>query len=237
MKLFGATVLTALILALPSVAEAQNASPAALTGTRLELTARGEVKRIPDVAVISTGVVTQAADAASAMRDNSGRMARVLAALKRAGVADKDVTTSAINLTPQYRYNNNQPPVITGYQANNQVTVRFRDVTRSGVILDALVKEGANEINGPTLTIDNPEAALDEARVAAVKQARARAEIYASATGMKVKRIVSISESEGSSPGPVPMMMMKASREAADTAIMPGEQNVGLNVSVVFELQ
>jgi uncharacterized protein len=235
-KLFGAIILSTFILVSPTVAEGQNASTPALSGTRLELTARGEVKRIPDVAVISTGVVTQAADAASAMRDNAGRMARVLAALKRAGVADKDVTTSAVNLSPQYRYNNNQPPVITGYQANNQLTVRFRDVTRSGVILDALVKEGANEINGPTLTIDNPEAALDEARIAAVKQARARAELYASATGMKIKRIVSISESEGSSPSPVPMMM-KASREAADTAIMPGEQNVGLSVSVVFELQ
>ena len=237
MKLFGAAALSALILMLPTMAEAQNAAPAALSGTRLELSARGEVKRVPDVAVISTGVVTQAADAASAMRDNSARMTRVLAALKRAGVADKDVTTSAVNLSPQYRYNNNQPPVITGYQANNQVTVRFRNIARSGAILDALVKEGANEINGPNMMIDNPEAALDEARIAAMKQARARAELYASATGLKIKRIVSISESEGSSPGPLPMMMAKASREVADTPIMPGEQNVAMTVLVVFELQ
>jgi uncharacterized protein len=238
LKLFGAAVCTAFILALPAVADAQNVAQPVLSGTRLEISVRGEVKRVPDVAVISTGVITQSADAATVMRDNAARMARVLAALKRAGVADKDVTTSAVNLSPQYRYNNNQPPVITGYQANNQVTVRFRDITRSGVILDALVKEGANEINGPMLTIDNPEAALDEARVAAIKAARTRGELYASAAGMKIKRIVSISESEGMQGGPVPLMAMKMGREtAADTTVMPGEQNVGMSIMVVFELQ
>jgi uncharacterized protein len=238
LKLFGAAVCAAFLLALPVMAEAQTVQQAALNGTRLEISVRGEVKRVPDVAVISTGVITQSADAATAMRDNAARMGRVLAALKRAGVADKDVTTSAVNLSPQYRYNNNQPPVITGYQANNQVTVRFRDITRSGAILDALVKEGSNEINGPSLTIDNPEAAMDEARIAAIKAGRARGEIYAAAAGMKIKRIVSISENETMSVVPRPMMtMMAKSVEAADTVIMPGEQSLGMTLTMVFELQ
>jgi uncharacterized protein len=237
LKRFGAAVCAAYILALPAVADAQNATQAALSGTRLEISVRGEVKRVPDVAVISTGVITQSADAATVMRDNAARMARVLAALKRAGVADKDVTTSAVNLSPQYRYNNNQPPVITGYQANNQVTVRFRDITRSGAILDALVKEGSNEINGPSLTIDKPEVALDEARIAAITAGRARAEVYASAAGMKIKRIVSISESEGMSVVPRPMMAMMVKSVEADTVIMPGEQSLGMTVTMVFELQ
>jgi uncharacterized protein len=237
LKLFGAAVCAAYILALPVVAEAQNATQPVISGTRLEISVRGEVKRVPDVAVISTGVITQSADAATVMRDNAARMARVLAALKRAGVADKDVTTSAVNLSPQYRYNNNQPPVITGYQANNQVTVRFRDITRSGAILDALVKEGSNEINGPSLTIDKPEAALDEARIAAITAGRARAEVYATAAGMKIKRIVSISENEGMSVVPRPMMQMMAKSAEADTVIMPGEQALGMTVTMVFELQ
>jgi uncharacterized protein len=237
LKRFGAAVCAAYILALPAVADAQNATQAALSGTRLEISVRGEVKRVPDVAVISTGVITQSADAATVMRDNAARMARVLAALKRAGVADKDVTTSAVNLSPQYRYNNNQPPVITGYQANNQVTVRFRDITRSGAILDALVKEGSNEINGPSLTIDKPEVALDEARIAAITAGRARAEVYASAAGMKIKRIISISESEGMSVVPRPMMAMMVKSAEADTVIMPGEQSLGMTVTMVFELQ
>lgn len=236
MKLFGAAVCAAYILAFPVVAEAQNTVQPTLSGTRLEISVRGEVKRVPDIAVISTGVITQSADAATVMRDNAARMARVLAALKRAGVADKDVTTSAVNLSPQYRYNNNQPPVITGYQANNQVTVRFRDITRSGAILDALVKEGSNEINGPSLTIDNPEAAFDEARVAAIKAGRTRAEIYAAAAGMKIKRIISISENEGMSVVPRPVMQMMSKSAEADTVIMPGEQSLGMTVTMVFEL-
>jgi uncharacterized protein len=238
MKPWAASLAGALALVTPAMADAQTITNAVITGTRLDVTARGEVKRVPDVAVISAGVVTQSANAAAAMQENAGRMSRVLAALKKAGVADKDVSTSSISLSPQYRYAENQPPVITGYQASNQVTVRFRDIGKSGAILDILVKEGSNQINGPSLVIDQPEAAQDEARLAAVKQARSRADLYATATGMKVKRIVSITESEGYSGGPVPVMARSMAMESsAKTEVMPGEQSVGITVYVVFELQ
>lgn len=231
----GAAVMAAVSMA-PAAASA-DVTQAPIAGTRLDVTARGDVLRVPDIAIISAGVTTNAVDAASAMRDNAGRMNRVLAALKKAGVADKDITTSSINLSPQYRYVENQPPVIVGYQASNQVTVRFRDIVKSGSILDVLVKEGSNQISGPTLTIDKPEAAQDEARVAAIKAARARASLYATALGMKVVRVVSITESEGYSGGPMPVMAMRSMDSAAKTEIMPGEQSVSVNVSVVFELQ
>jgi len=224
-------------MASPAMANAE-VTQTVISGTRLDITARGDVHRIPDIAVISAGVTTNAADAANAMQDNANRMSRVLAALKKAGVAAKDVSTSSINLAPQYRYVENQAPVIVGYQASNQVTVRFRDIAKSGTILDALVKEGSNQINGPMLTIDKPEAAQDEARIAAIKAARARANLYATALGMKIVRVVSISESEGYSGGPVPVMAMRSMDAAAEkTEIMPGEQSVTVNVSVVFELQ
>lgn len=238
MKSILAATLGGLAVSLPLAAHAQMAMAPHISGTRLDVTARGDVRRVPDVAVISAGVVTQAADAATAMRDNAARMARVIAALKKAGVADRDVSTSSINLSPQYRYVENQTPVITGYQASNQLTIRFRDIAKSGAILDVLVKEGANQINGPTLIIDKPEAAQDEARIEAVKQARARADLYARATGLKVKRIISISESDGFSGGPVPMVMMARSADAeAKSEVLPGEQSVGVTVSVVFELE
>ena len=237
MKMILGAMMVAAAMAAPAIANAQGMQ-AELSGTRLDITARGDVRRVPDVAVISAGVVTNAVDAASAMRDNAGRMSRVLAALKQAGVASKDISTSSVNLAPQYRYVENEAPAIIGYQASNQVTIRFRDIAKSGTILDALVKEGANQINGPTLMIDKPEAAQDEARVAAIKAARARADLYATALGMKVKRIVSINESEGYSGGPVPVMAMRQMDAAsAKTEIMPGEQSIGVNVSVVFELQ
>jgi uncharacterized protein len=237
MKMMLAPFLAIAAMAAPFMAKAEVAQQA-ISGTRLDVTARGEVRRVPDVAVISSGVVTNAADAAGAMQENATRMSRVIAALKKAGVADKDVSTSSISLSPQYRYIENQAPVIVGYQASNQVTIRFRDIAKSGTILDALVKQGANQINGPSMMLDKPEAAQDEARIEAIKAARSRAELYAVATGMKVKRIVSISESEGYSGGPVPVMVTSRMADAAaKTEVMPGEQGIGVTVSVVFELQ
>lgn len=228
------------MLALPAAAGAQTIQMPVqlLNGTRLDIAARGEVKRVPDVAVITAGVVTQARDARAALADNARRMARVLAALRAAGVQERDVATSQIALNPQYRYVENAAPQIIGYQASNGVTVRFREIARSGAILDALVAEGANQIGGPSLVIDKPETAQDEARAAAMATARARAELYARAAGLSVKRIVSISESGDYGGGqPVPVMMaMRASDASPKTEIAPGEQAVGVTVNVTFEL-
>jgi uncharacterized protein len=228
--------LAAAMAALPTVAMAEVNGPT-VTGTRLDVVAQGSVKRIPDVAIISAGVVTQARDAKSAMATNATAMARVLTALRGAGVADRDMATAQIGLSPQYRYAENQPPVVTGYQANNSVTVRFRDIAKSGAILDALVAAGSNQISGPTLMLDKPEAAQDEARSDAIKTARARADLYAKAAGLTVKRIVAISEN-GDVARPMPMMQMRAqmSDASAKSEIVPGEQEIGVSVSVTFEL-
>ena len=233
-------LLLAAILA-PAVTQAQ--APAVtpvpvISGTRLDIVAEGEVTRTPDIATISAGVVTQAANASSAMSENARRMAAAVAALRKAGVADRDIQTSSINLSPQYRYGENMPPVLTGYQASNQVSVRFRDIKRAGAILDALVAVGANQINGPSFGVDKPEAALDEARTAAIAKARARADLYARAAGLGVKRILAISESGGGyAPPPMPMAMMRAQEKGADTSIEAGEQRLAVTVSVSFELQ
>jgi uncharacterized protein len=207
-------------------------------GTLLEVVAEGSSTRTPDLAVLQAGVVSQAPSAAEAMRLNGTRMAAVLAALRRAGVAERDLQTSAIGLSPQYRYAENQPPVITGYQASNQVTIRFRDIAASGKILDALVREGANNISGPELVVDKPDAALDQARTAAVAKARARATLYAQAAGLRVDRILSISETSASAPPPRPMPQMMARSEAADmTQVVPGERELTVSVSVRFLLK
>jgi uncharacterized protein YggE len=223
----------------PVSAWAQDVRPMMMPidGTVLEISADGTSTRTPDLAVIQAGVVTQSATAGEAMRRNSTRMATVLTALNRAGVAERDVQTSSISLSPQYRYAQNEPPVITGYQASNQVTVRFRDIARSGTILDALVKEGANNISGPNLTIDKPEAALDEARTAAIATARARAELYAKAAGLRVDRILSISESSAMPVPPRPMMMARMEAAADATQVVAGESELTVSLSVRFVLK
>ncbi len=232
--------LAAALAALPLPAVAQVAAQPAvmIDGTILDVAATGRTSRVPDVATIRSGVVTQGATAAAALADNARRMDGVLAALKAAGVAPRDIQTATISLQPQYRYAQNQAPVVTGYQASNSVAVRFREIARSGTILDTLVRQGANQIDGPNLTIERPDTAEDEARVDAVAKARARAEIYARAAGLRVTRIVSISETGGYQPAPpMPMLMAKASRaEAADTAIAAGEQDVTVSLNVRFLL-
>lgn len=231
------------LLLLPVLAAAplaaQTPEPARITGTTLDIVASGEARRVPDIANINAGVVTMAPDAATAVRDNAARITRVIAALKRAGVAERDIQTANLSLSPQYRYAENQPPVVTGYQATNALTIRFRDIARAGVILDALVATGVNQINGPDLTLDKPEAALDEARVDAIAKAKARAELYARAAGLRVVRILSISEApDHSRPMPIVATAVRMqSMDAAESKVMPGEQTVGVTVSVRFELQ
>lgn len=237
-----APLLLALTLALggaPMSASAQAPAPGyavASDGTLLSVTAQAEARRVPDVATISAGVVTQAADANAAMRANAEQMARVMAAIKAAGIAERDVQTSGISVNPEYRYAENQPPAITGYQASNTVNLKVRDVTKLGKVLDALVASGANQVNGPSFEIDKPDVVYDEARQSALAKAQARAEMYAKALGMRVRRIVSISEGGGFQP-PVPMMAMRMEKaQAADTSVSPGENTLSVNLDVVFEL-
>ncbi|RYY26317.1 MAG: SIMPL domain-containing protein [Sphingomonadales bacterium] len=223
------------LAALPATAQDMRVAP--LDGTVLEVSAEGVSTRVPDVAVIQAGVITQAETASVAMAQNSSRMAAVLAALRASGVAERDLQTASISLNPQYRYENNQPPILTGYQASNQVSIRFRDISKSGAILDTLVKLGANNISGPNLTVDKPEAALDEARTNAIAKARARATLYANAAGLKVDRILTISES-GAMPAPMPVVAFRAAKmESADTQVVAGEQQLTVTVSVRFLLK
>jgi uncharacterized protein YggE len=116
------------------------------------------------------------------------------------------------------------------------VSVRFRDIARTGPILDALVAQGANQINGPILTMDKPEAALDEARMAALTTARARAEVYARQLGKRIVRILSVSEGGGGYPPPMPMAALRMEARDAANKIDPGEQLLSVTLSVSFEL-
>lgn len=235
------TRLTALMaasaFALPAAAAAQTA---AISGTRLDIAATGEVTRVPDLAIVSAGVQTLRPTATAAIEENAARMERVRAALKRAGIDDKDIQTSSLSLNPEYRYGENQPPQLTGYRATNTVSVKFRDLKRTGAILDALVREGANQINGPSLTIDKPEAAYDEARMRAIANGRARAELYARALGMRVARLLSVSESGSVIPPPMPYARdaaMAVGAVSAESKIDPGTQELQVSVSMSFELQ
>lgn len=232
-------LLAALILAgasspVPALAQVATINQS-IVGTRLDIEAAADVTRVPDIAIISAGVVSRSASASGALEDSANRMERVLAALKRAGIKESDIQTGNVSLNPEYRYPQNEPPQLVGYTASNTVNVRFRNIASSGKILDALVAEGANQINGPTLSIERPEEALDEARAKAVAIGRARAELYAHALGMRVVKLVALSESGGGVPAPVPPTPMAFAK--AETRIEPGDLKLGLSLHLIFELQ
>ena len=175
--------------------------------TTLNLSAYGETRIAPDKATINLGVTTEATTAAQALSDNSARMNTVMAALKKAGIAEKDIQTSGLNLSPQYDYVQNEPPKLRGYQASNQVTVTVNDLAKLGAAVDATVKAGANQVNGVSFGLKDSTAAENAARQEAVKALSAKADLYAKATGHRVSRLVNLSEGGGFvAPPPVPMM-------------------------------
>ena len=257
--------LAGLVFAVSATAlQAQATTPEVTLGPNsaiLSLSAEGESRRTPDIAMFSAGVVTQARTAVEAISDNSRRMEAVVAALKRAGIADRDIQTSAINLNPVYSNpdrdaqirarQTGQPYIppppdeqarrIIGYEARNTVQVRVRNLANMGRVIDTLVQVGANEVNGPNFTLEEQDAALNEARVEAVTKGRQRAELYARAAGLRVARILSISEGGGYYP--VRQIMVTGALGAGappppppPAPVEPGELTLGVNVSMQFEL-
>ena len=236
-------------------------SPLGPTSALLSITAEGRSQRTPDLAIFSAGVVTQGQSASEAMAENGRRMDRVVAALRRAGIADRDIQTSAISLQP--RYSNPdleaqlrarqmrepyippaQPeaPRIIGYEARNNVQVRVRRLGEMGRIIDTLIEQGANQVDGPSFTVDEPAAALDQARTDAIAEGMRRAELYARAAGMRVARILSISEGGGYYPVSQ-VAFARAERGGGPmapppppTVVAPGELSLGVAVSMQFEL-
>jgi uncharacterized protein YggE len=230
-----AAALLATAAALP--AKAQTAD-AAFRATTLNLSAFGESKVTPDLATITLGVQTDGPTAAGALSANAAQMTKVVAALKKAGIAERDIQTSTLNVNPQYVYVENKPPRLNGYQASNQVTIQVRDLARLGQTVDATVNAGATNVGGISFGLQDPQAAEDAARLDAVKALQAKADLYARATGYKIVRLVSLGEGGGYTPAPPMPMYAMAKREMADSSspVSAGELKVRVDVSATYEL-
>ena len=233
------------LTALPANAQQMTPVPVMEAGhTLLTVNAEGKSTRTPDIAVFSAGVTSSGNTASEALAANSADMTRVMQALKRAGIADRDIQTSDLSLYPVYAPDRPQPageqleqqmPQIIGYRANNTVSVKQRKLDQYGKVIDTLVSAGANQVNGPSFQMDDPEPALDEARVSAIGTARKRADLYARALGLKVVRVLSVSESGGWSP-PRPVAMYARADMAAAPPVAVGQVEANITVSVQFEL-
>lgn len=235
----------ALLIAAPALAQTASPVPVIAAGNALlTVSAEGRTERAPDLAVFNAGVTSQGKTAGEALSANSADMSRVIAALKRAGIADRDIQTSQLSLNPIYAQQRPLPdgsydplgPKIVGYQASNQVTVRQRDLKAFGRVIDTLVEAGANQVNGPSFQMDDADAAADAARVDAIRKARARADLYARAAGLRVVRILSIAEGGGYMPPPMPVFARAEAMDKAQAPVAPGEVTTSVGVTVMFEL-
>ena len=206
-------------------------------GTLLTISAEGRSEAAPDMASVALGVTTRGANAAAALAANAQRMDALMRALRGAGVAERDIQTSNVSVSPQYAYEEGEAPRVTGYEANNTVNAKVRNLDNLGRTIDAAVGAGGNTVNGVSFAHQNPDEQLDAARRDAAAGARRRADLYAAAFGLRVERVIAISESGGYAP---PMPMMYEARMAADAAatpIAPGELTTSVSVNVTYELR
>jgi hypothetical protein len=199
------------------------------------MSGHGETHGQPDAAMLSAGVSVDAPSAAAALADANKNMQAVLAALKRLGVADKDIQTRNFSVHPQYANSNGQAPRVTGYQVTNQVEVRLEEIAKLGPALDALVTVGANQINGVNFSIHDPSALLAEARTEAVADARAKAETFVKAAGVTLGSILSITENGNG--GPRPMVFAAPMARAASVPVALGEETIDADVTITWEIK
>ena len=235
--LTAAAPLAAAALSLPAAAFAQQVEIEA-NGPVIELSVYESISTEPDLVMVGAGVTSEALTAVEAMRLNAVEMRRVIAAIRELGIADKDIQTTGINLNARYDYDREtQRNVFVGYTVSNRVSVKLRDIDRTGAALDALVVAGATDFSGPSFSIEDDTAAKDAARTSAVARAQARAEAYAALYGYSGVRVLAVSEAmTGQTSAPEMMLRSVAMDSAMSAPVMPGEVSTGVSITVKYEM-
>lgn len=216
------------------------AGPATAAAT---ITVVGEAKRSapPDMAVLTTGVVSTAKTADEALAANSKAVAEVIAALKASGVAPADIATASFSVQPQQSYPqppSREPPKLIGFEVRNSVRITVRDLGKLGGLLDKVVQSGANQASGLSFSLADPDRLEGEARAASVKDAIDQAKGVAAAAGLRLTRIMSI-QPEGQHGGPImpAPMMMKADAARMAVPVEAGEIEVLARTVLVYEAE
>ena len=198
----------------------------------------GEAFAAPDMAIVSIGVTSEAPTAGEALAKNNADMAATVAKLKELGVADRDLQTSGLSLNPQYDYENNRrSPRVIGFAASNTLTVRLRDLSKAGAVIDEAVRAGANALGGVSFGFDDPAPLKADARKNAVRDARATAELLAKESGVTLGRILTINDGYVAAPSPRPAMMRMEAAQASAVPMEAGESGVNASVTMVFEIK
>lgn len=228
------TIALPFLLGMSLAAEAQEkATPT------ISVVGEGIATARPDMAVVSVGIVSQAARARDALAQNSKSMTEVIAAAKGAEIEARDIETSQISLRPQYSYpgqGSREAPKLVAYEASNTVSIRVRSFDKLGGLLDDLVTSGANQLRGVELTLAEPGPLRDQARAAAMKDALRKAEILADAAGVRIVRLFSAAEDIAEGPRPMSLRMSAEAAARPPVPIEAGEQEIRGRVTAVFEI-
>jgi uncharacterized protein YggE len=205
----------------------------------IAVTGLGKVTVVPDMANIQLGVAIQRPTAKAAREAAAAAMTKIVAALKALGIDDKDITTAMVSLGPVYSYPNNASPVVTGYQLANSVSVKVRDLSKLSDVLDNSVAAGATTVDGVSFDVADRSAAEAQARDAAVKDAKAKADTYAKGLGIAITGVASVTENVAT-PIWYGGMYNAAAGAATDkaaapqTPVLPGSTDVTITVQVSF---
>jgi uncharacterized protein YggE len=230
----------ALALALSAAVPLGSAHAQQQPPPRIIVTGEGEAAVAPDMALLSLSVMREAATAREALDANNEAMERVTAAMKELGIAARDLQTAAIQIVPRYNYANRpdgtQTAELVGYSVTNTLSVRVRDLERTGEIIDRAVTLGVNQGGNIVFDKDDPSATITEARKKAVANATAKARTLAEAAGVGLGKVLEISE-QAFMPPPMPMEAKAFDRAASAVPIEAGENAYRVQVNVTFALE
>jgi len=227
-------VLLATALAVALVGNFARAEDAPRT---ISVSGHGEVSAVPDIAHVAVGVRTISDTARVALSENSTTMTTIFEALRKAGIAERDMQTVGLSLNPRWTQKINQDgtrsQVLVGYEASNQLSVTCRDLSKLGELLDALADAGANDMRGISFDIDDKDRLMDEARKLAVQDGRAKAALLAHEARVELGKVLSISEGGGQGP----IFQARGVAEMAAVPIAEGQQTISADVALTYEIE
>lgn len=223
-------------IAFPAIATAADSFPP----PRIIVSGEGQSTVAPDLALLTLSVMREAKTARAALDANNDAMAAVIAAMKSAGIKDRDLQTAGIQINPRYNYTNkpdgSQEAELVAYQVTNTLSVRIRDIDKTGEILDKAVSLGVNQGGGISFSNEDPKAAVTEARKKAVADAMAKAKTLAEAAGVSIGRVLEITD-QNIAPAPMPINAKAFDAAGAAVPVQAGENAYAVQVTVTFELK